>query len=106
MPQYAIDPIFLDHQSITYVTQPQLVAANDESIRLGFSRTLKNIGRLASHLKFPILEAIHHTPGEGLRNIRLSLQVGPHADDLHYIYLDVTPDNWATIQGNPAVLAE
>ena len=100
--QYNMVPIPLDPDRIYHVTQSQLVAANDESIRLGFSRNLveANIAQLPGELKFPILGVWNHTSGEGLRNIRLLILVGPNADDLHHCFVDVTPDTWAIIQGN------
>ena len=64
-------PIPLDPNRIHYLTQPQLVKANDESIRLGFSRNLveDKIAQLPAHLKFPVLGAWDHTSGEGCVSI-------------------------------------
>ena len=103
LPQHSLVPIPLDESKIPYLTQPQLVEANNESIKLGFSRNLveEKITELSAKLNFPIVEAWIHTSGEGLMNIRLMLLVGPHGEDLHHVYLDVTPDTWAKVQTNP-----
>jgi hypothetical protein len=103
LPQYNLVPIPLDESKIPYLTQPQLVEANNESIRLGFSRNLveEKVAELPANLNFPIVAAWDHTSGEGLKNIRLELAVGPHGEDLHHVFLDVTPDTWAKLQANP-----
>ena len=99
LPQFSCKPILSDGDKLAYLTQPRLVEANNESIRLGFSRNLaeERIASLPADLKFSIINAWNHTSGEGLKNIRLLLLVGPHADDLHHVFLDVTPDTWAAI---------
>jgi hypothetical protein len=78
---HACVPIRLNQ--IHYLTQQQLVAANNESIRLGFSRNLieKKVARLPLSGRFPVVSAWHHTSGEGQTNIRLELIVGRHTKD-------------------------
>jgi hypothetical protein len=104
LPQYDLVPIPLDASKIPYLTQLQLVGANDESIRLGFSRNLveEKIADLPADLNFPIVHAWDHTSGEGLKNIRLGILIGPHGDDLNQVILDVTSDTWAKLHANPA----
>ncbi len=103
LPQYDLVPIPLDASKIPYLTQRQLVEANDESIRRDFSRNLvaEKIAELPTNLNFPIIHAWNHKSGEGLKNIRLMLLIGPQADDLHEVFVDVTPDTWAKLQANP-----
>ena len=63
---HACEPLCLNR--IHYRTDVQLVAANNESIRLGFSRNLiEKAARLPTHFKFPVVSAWHHTSGEGGR---------------------------------------
>ena len=94
-------PISFNSNHIHYISQSLLVKANEESIRLGFSRTLEDlISQLPADLKFPIFAAWNHTSGEGLRNIRLNILIGTNADDLDPCFLDVTPDTWAKIKKN------
>lgn len=105
LPQYDLVPIPLDESKIPYLTQPQLVEANDESIKLDFSRNLVEevIVELPATLKFPIVHAWDHTSGDGLKSIRLMFLIGPRADDLQPAFLDVTPETWAKLQANPAM---
>ena len=69
---HACEPLCLNR--IHYLTQRQLVAANNESIRLGFSRNLieKKVARLPTHFKFPVVSARHHTPVRGRRTSGLN----------------------------------
>jgi hypothetical protein len=97
--RHACDPIALDRSRIYYLTRPQLVRINKESIRLGFSRNLieEKIAKLPSHFKLPILSAWDHTSGEGWKNVRLELLIGPDSKHLQPCCLDVTYDTWAKI---------
>ena len=99
---HACEPIRLNR--IHYLTQRQLIAANNESIRLGFSRNLieKKVARLPVDFKFPVVSAWHHTSGEGQTNIRLELIVGKHTKDINYCTLDVPYDTWERLKRNPA----
>ena len=98
---HACEPICLDR--LCYLTQRQLVAANNESLRLGFSRNLieKKVARLPVDFKFPVLSAWHHTSGQGQTNIRLELIVGRHTKDINYCTLDVPFDTWERLKRNP-----
>jgi hypothetical protein len=98
----ACEPIRLNR--IHYLTQRQLVAANNESIRLGLSRNLieKKVAKLPPWGKFPVLSAWRHTSGEEQTNIRLELIVGRHTKDKNYCTLDVPNDTWERLKRNPA----
>jgi hypothetical protein len=100
---HACEQIRLDR--LYYLTQRQLVAANDESIRLGMPRNLieRKAARLPAHFKFPIVSAWHHRSGEGQTNIRLELIVGKNAKDKHYCTLDVPYDTWVRLKKNPVL---
>jgi hypothetical protein len=100
--RYACVPIPLDPNHIYYISQRQLVKANEESIRLGFSRNLVGdlIAQLSANLKFPILSACKHTSGKGMKTIRLFVLIGSDAENLNPCFLDVTPETWAEIKKN------
>ena len=99
---HACEPICLDR--LCYLTQRQLIAANNESIRLGFSRNLieKKIAKLPLWGRFPVVSAWHHTSGQGQTNIRLELIVGRNAKDKNYCTLDVPFDTWERMKRNSA----
>jgi len=100
---HACELIGLDR--LHYLTHRQLVAANNESIRLGLSRNLieRKVARLPAHFKFPVVSAWHHTSGEGQTNIRLELIVGRHTKDNNCGILDVPYDTWERLKRNPVL---
>ena len=92
----------------TYVTKAQLIAANTEALRLGFSHTIRSdfLESLPPH-RCVVLGAWGHTSSttkEQLKNIRLFLLLNPSAeiDEAHFVnaLLDVTPDAYAEMLGN------
>jgi hypothetical protein len=82
------------------LTQQQLERLNNESIRLGFRANLweNTVAALPHHLRFKIAKVYRHEDANGHSNIRLAVRVGPSANDLREVLLDVTPDAWAEIQ--------
>jgi hypothetical protein len=97
-------PIALARQH--YLTKAQLVAANNESIRLGMSRNLVTvkIAKFNDGLCFPVVEAWEHTSREGLHCIRLFLLVGKNPGKPVRVFLDVTHATWAEIKRNKKVV--
>ena len=92
------------------ITKSQLIAANDESIRVGFSGNLsaEKLEKLPNH---PLLvtNAWEHTANSdpSRKNIRLWVRLsgkedaaGVTAADLIAVVLDVTPDTYLTLLGN------
>src|SRR5580704_15181895 len=100
-----------------YLTEAQITDENDESIRLGFSRSPERFSEgispydppLPSDLVFPILKVWMHTGSNGSplrKSIRLFFSLARSESDQRggrvlYVYLDVTPAVWAKIQRNP-----
>ncbi len=81
-----------------------LVRANQESIRLGFSRTLQGIDGFPLEWVYSIVAAAVHTSTDERQNIRLIVllpveigSVEEAADSLVPHTLDVAPDTWADI---------
>ncbi len=81
-----------------------LVRANEESIRLGFSRNLLGIDGFPVGWVYSIVAAAVHTSTDDLQNIRLIIllpseigSVEEAADSLVPHMLDVAPDTWADI---------
>lgn len=91
------------------ISKSQLEAANEESIRLGFNRTLENLDTLPDQV-FVIYEARGHQGYNGSdhnnRNVRLMvLLTTKHFNDptlteadFQPAFLDVTGDTFASIQ--------
>ena len=97
-------------KSPLYITKSQLIAANDESIRVGFSGNLSSerLKKLPNH---PLLvtNAWEHTAtcDPSRKNIRLWVRLsgkenaaGVTSADLIAVVLDVTPDTYLTLLGN------
>ena len=101
------------HQSNVYaanntefgsVNKDHLILANQESIRLGFDRTLKNLHTLAS-ANFPIIDVMRHKGGRGGNTVRLTLLLCPKRPDdptltdadVKLASLDVTMDTFQSL---------
>lgn len=94
------------------ITGKQLKRFNAESIRLGFSRNLKNLKRIPDDLNIPIFTAFRHVSADPIpkRNIRLMFslptfippnwreQIKKVVKSLTNVFLDVTPDTFAAIR--------
>lgn len=87
------------------VSWTRLTKANEESIRLGFSRNLQNIEKLPRQWRYFVKAAFNHTArSDGLRNIRLLIllptdvsSVEAAAESQVPVTLDVTGDTWRDI---------
>ena len=84
-----VKQILLD--KIYWLHTTEIAAANAESQRLGFSRTLDLAGLPDGF--YPVVLALHHTSSDLLRNIRLFIEM-----DDGCAVLDVTGDRWEGIK--------
>jgi hypothetical protein len=97
-----VKDIPLKHDLI--ISTAALRRANEESIRLGFSRNLEGIENLPENWRYLVVMAAIHTSMDGLQNIRLMIllptkigSVKEAANSLEPHFLDVTRDTWREI---------
>ena len=89
------------------VNKDHLILANQESIRLGFDRTLKKLHSLPP-ANFPIINMLEHKNASGSKTVRLTLLLCPKRPDdptltdgdVKLASLDVTRDTFQCLREN------
>jgi hypothetical protein len=84
-----------------FITTAELREANEEGIRLNFSRTLDLPDDLPD-LKLPVATAWRHVSTDSLVNVRLMVLFATDlvSQDFKTILIDVTPERWERIKRN------
>ena len=84
-----------------FITTAELREANEEGIRLNFSRTLDLPDDLLD-LKLPVATAWRHVSTDDLVNVRLMVLFATdfRSQDFKTVLIDVTPKRWERIKQN------
>lgn len=83
--------MFITGNKVKYFTKDTLIAANSRAINTQRNRTLhpEPISKLPN-LRFPVVFSMIHNDCE----MRVGIMVGPDADKLQLVYLDVPFDTY------------